>query len=205
MTPRASRLLTVALLATGSILVAEIAWGAGLSVTSTRLGAGTLEAPQFHPAAATIIGKGKAGTISKNDELVVDFSAAILVASICPGSPQQPNTVLSGVTVSLVDGGPDNDTLTVTAGPAGCPAPRVGTFDLGTTTHMTGATLTFTASQLTIVESGTISVLLGNQSRPVPGSAANATVVRYVPHASMSSSAGQLVSGTASTVSTVHF
>lgn len=205
MTPRASRLLTVALLATGSILVAGIAWGAGLSVTSTRLGVGTLAAPQFHPTVVTVTGKGKAGTLSRNDELVVDFSAALLVASICPGAPQQANTVLSGVTVALVDGGAANDTLTVTAGPAGCPAPQVGTFDLGTTTHMTGATLTFTASQLTIVQSGTISVLLGNQSRPVPGLANGPTVVRYTPHASVSSGTGQPVSGTASTVPAVHF
>lgn len=205
MTRCAARLWTVALVAAASVLVAEIAWGAGVSVSSARLGVGTLSVPSFHPTALTISRKGKAGGISKGDELIVTFSGPLQVASICPGLPQQATTVLNNVIVSLADGGATNDQMTVTAGPLNCLLPRIGSFDLGATTHATGLLLTFTASQLTITQAGTITVLLGNPTLPVPGSANGPTVVRYTPHASVSSSTGQPVSGLASTVSAVHF
>lgn len=191
------------------LLLTGVAWAAALQVTSERMAAATLPVPAFHPTSLTITpAKGKAGGLNKADALDVAFSGRLLVTTVCAGALTTTVTqTITGVTVRLADGGTGSDTLSVTAGPLTCAAPKVGTFDLGSTEYVSGAAVDFVADLTLTQETGTsrLTLVLGNSSSNRYGAPTTATVVRYLPDAALGDTAGAAVTGTASTASGIQF
>jgi hypothetical protein len=169
--------------ATAVFVGAGAAWAAGLTVTSKSLGGVIETVPVFFPdSLATANAAATAGRPEANDTLTITFNQLVKVSSICTGAAQA-NATLPGVTFTITNGTAGaNDVLTVTAGPAACPTPKVGSFDLGSPSFVTANTAYSSSTiALTLGASTTTGVLtLGTPATTattVPGS----VVARYTP------------------------
>lgn len=154
------------------------------------------------------------GKVEKGDKIVVTFSEALRVNSICSSWSGDTNAqtlgVVNGVgvTVTFVAGtGGANDQLTMMS--TGCPTFNFGTLNLGSRGYVNG-TVTFGGNTNPTTSTvnwnpgaGTLTVVLGTQggAGSVPNKAVPSSVATFTPSGSMQSIVGVPVP-TASTVST---
>jgi hypothetical protein len=93
--------------------------------------------------ALSLVNGGTAGRVDAGDQVIITFSDALAVSSVCstwtPNGSDQLLSADNDVTVTLTNGGTGNDTLTVAAG--SCTV-NVGSLNLGSTAYTT-ATVTF--------------------------------------------------------------
>ena len=178
---RPTRTTSIALTAAAAVALSGISWAAGLTVSSQRLTAATLAAPPFFPTGVSVVTNAKGGAApDQKDVITVGFNRALSAASVCAMTA---DVDVAGFTITITDGGAVNDTLTVTAGPAGCSSPRIGTFDLGTSGYVTGGSATSTGSTLRVVTSPpSLQIALGTRPAPKLNDVAGVTTVRFVPH-----------------------
>ena len=148
-------------------------------------------------------GTGTVKKIDQGDTIVVTYSQALGLASVCPGGAL-PLAGNGNVLVTVNNGaGAANDTITVTAASCtGVGGLHVGTIDLGSNAFVT-ATTTFGANgngnDSTISwAANALTIKLGKQNVGVTAVVSVANTATYTPDSLMQSSAGVPVTGTAS-------
>lgn len=183
-------------LAVLQVAAVSIASASTLSVSSETLGVATAAVPAFYPTSVATTASTKPGAPSKGDTVTLDYSQRLQATSMCAGASNTSNAqTFAGVTVLLADGAVANDSITVTTGPLACPAPRVGTLDLGAPGYATVASITYLNSTLQInqtANSATVVLTLGAPSTPASALTA-ATVVRYTPDPTLTDSSGRVI------------
>ncbi len=206
MTP--TRRMFAATVATVIGLVATgVAYAAGVTVTTDKLGGVALAVPVFFPdSLGTANGGANAGRPEANDTITITYNGLVQVSSVCAGAAQS-NTTLSGFTFTITNGAAGaNDVLSVTGGPAACAAPKIGTFDLGSPSFVTANTAYSNSTFALTLNASTTTVLL-TLGKP----AANATTVpgavnaRYTPDPAIKDTAAHVISSVAATPSTTQF
>lgn len=120
----------------------------------------------FFPIAFTLTNGGSNNRIDAGDSLAITFSTAIDHRTLCGAWSDAGNHTSAATTVTVVDGGAGNDSLTFGLGT--CPTLRLGTVALGSRNYVSGGSATFTA-RLTATASA-ITIVLG--ARPGTGSGA---------------------------------
>lgn len=135
---------------------------------------------------------GTAGLIQPGDKIVITFSDAISVASMCSAwsgdATNQSIVANSSVTVTLNNGGAANDTITVTS--STCTF-NFGSIDLGSTAYTTGTSANFrgsNANKSTIelnVAARQLTVTLGGQSTGAAPATVASSVATYTPSTSV--------------------
>ena len=153
-------------------------------------------------------GTGTVKKIDQGDTIVITYSQALDLATVCPGGAL-PLAGNGNVTVTVNNGaGAANDTITLTAANcSGVGGLHLGAIDLGSGAFVT-ATATFGANgngnDSTISwAANALTIKLGKQS-PASSSVvvSVANTATYTPDPAMKSSAGVVVSGTASVTGT---
>jgi hypothetical protein len=181
--------------------------GNSVTYTSSPVAVDTT-APSPLSLTFTDAGGGTAGTIEQGDVVTVAYSEQMSVKSFCSAwtGGDSDNAVLNGnddVVVTVGDGGDSNDTLTVTS--PTCTF-DFGSIDLGSTAYVTGGNVTFGADGNSAASSSivwtagthTLTITLGRQSSGTVENVSSAVAV-YTPSSSLTDSAGNAITGTAST------
>lgn len=161
-------------------------------------------------AVQLINGASVAGRIEKGDKVVIYFDQSMAVSSFCSiwsnnNSDQQINGN-SQVSVSVLNGGAANDTLTVSATVCNF---NFGAIDLGSTGYVTG-TVNFGgngANRSKIewdVSDLKLTIELGQPAGAATGTVANSVAV-YTPDADITSAVGLPVAGPFTTANVKHF
>ncbi|HZT66155.1 MAG TPA: hypothetical protein VFA11_10240 [Acidimicrobiales bacterium] len=131
-----------------------VAWAAGLTVTAQKLTAGSAAVPGFYPVsvATTNVTGGTRGLAETGDILTVVFSPGLNPATLCSSWPSRNQKVKGTVAINDNAGSTGNDTLTVGAinGSACGGTFTFGTVDLGSAGYVTGGSVSFTNSTITL-------------------------------------------------------
>jgi hypothetical protein len=202
---RRSRAVTVAAVVAAALALAGVAWAASLTVTSKSLGGATLTTPAFYPSSLTIVNRGTAGRVDRNDTLTLVYNRVIQNSSLCAGVPQGTLTA-AGLTFTLSNGGAGNDVLAI-AGGSSCAALHFGSFLLGSTGYLASGSLTYTASGISVTATATTTTIVLTVGTGTASSAVNtASVVKYTPDPLMTDIASRSIgTNTATTASGVQF
>ena len=155
-------------------------------------------------------GGGTAGRAEPGDRIVITYSEALGVATICSAwSGNTATQTLNGandVTVTLVDGGAANDSMTVTSGTCTL---HVGTLSLGATGYVTGGSRVFsgpgavpgTAASSVVWDptARTLTITLGGSSGlGAVGTVASSTAT-HTPDSAIKNAVGAAVTGSFAT------
>jgi Bacterial Ig domain/Bacterial Ig-like domain (group 3) len=120
---------------------------AGNSSTSAVVRVEVQNAAPTVTAVQLVDGAGTAGRVQPGDQIVVTYSQTLGVATLCStwsgNLTAQSLSAANDVTVTLLDGGAANDTVTVAS--ATCTF-HLGTLNLGSTGYVTGGSRTFSGS-----------------------------------------------------------
>jgi hypothetical protein len=114
---------------------------------------------------------------------------------------------LAGFTLTISNGTSGaNDSLAVTGGPATCVAPKLGTFDLGSTLFVTAATSVPTSTMArTLTATTTTVVLTLGTPAPTAGTVATSVVSRYTPDAALRDTSARATTSVAASASVKQF
>jgi hypothetical protein len=200
-------LVATALVALSVLVAAGAAYAAGLTVTSATLGASAETVPAFYPDSLVIAnGGGTAGRPDANDTITITYNRVLQVSTICAGVGQTSGS-LAGFTLTITNGTAGaNDSLAVTGGPAACPAPKIGTFDLGSTLFVAAVTAV-PNSTVTLTLNATTTTVVLTLGTPAPTASAVATSVisRYTPDAALRDTSARATTSVAASASVRQF
>lgn len=167
------------------------------------------------PSSLTSTAGSTAGQAQATDTLGITFSRAVNGGSICAGLAAG-GTTPGSLLATIVDGGAENDTLTVTAPKpsstaneaCGSVAPvcvlvcllgsdgtvNLGTVNLGSTGYATSGNVTFgTGTRLALDAAGKVVTLtLGTKSGATNGTAPPGSIAMYTPSPTITSASGSL-------------
>lgn len=151
----------------------------------------------FFPTAFGITNGGSNNRIDSGDSMAITFSTTVDHRSLCGAWTEAGDHSSTIATVTVIDGGTANDSLSFALGT--CPTLRLGTVTLGSDGYVAGGSATFTATLTATATS--VTIVLG--ARPGTGSGAgsigsvgSAPTATFTPDPLLSSSAGAGATGT---------
>jgi hypothetical protein len=185
---------------------------AGNTFTSATVPVEVQNAAPTVTAVQLVDGGGTVGRAQTGDRIVVTYSQTLGVASMCStwsgNLSAQSLAASNDVTVTLVDGGAGNDTVTVAS--ATCTL-HVGSFNLGSTGYVSGGNRTFSGSGSSASSvawdptTRTLTITLGGASGlGTVGTVASSTTT-HTPDAAIKNAVGTAVSGTFTTLAVAQF
>ena len=116
----------------------------------------------FFPTALTLVNGGSNNRIDTGDTIVLTFSTTISPSSLCGAWTVPGDHAAAAATVTLLDGGTGNDSLSFAL--TTCPVLHLGSITLGSTGYIAGGSSTFAASIASTVATNAITVTLGTRS-----------------------------------------
>lgn len=180
------------------LLTATAAYAAGLTLTTTHLGAAAPTAPAMFPVSVTVANKsgGTPGKPQNGDIITIVYSQPIDASTLC--SSWAPTLTSANVQAqwSIQNGvGGANDTLTVTKPPTGCTSFPVGVIDLGASGYNTSTTaIDFpTAANVLSVTSTTttLTVTLNGQKNGTAGTVSSGSQATWTPSSAVTDRTGR--------------
>jgi hypothetical protein len=190
-----------------------VAWAAGFTLTSAKLGGGAVTSPVMFPVSVTVDNKGGGhlGKPENGDIVTLVFSQQIDEPTLCSSWSNTSTTQSIKLQWSIVDGGAGNDTLQVTGVSATCSSGlRIGAIDLGASGYDNSTTaIDFpgTTSVLTVgATTTTLVATLNGQKNGTAGTVTSGAAAVWTPDAAVQDrSARSCGANLAQSTSTVQF
>jgi hypothetical protein len=188
-----------------------VAWAAGFTLTSVKLGGSAVTTPVMFPVSVTVANKagGVAGKPQNGDIITLVFSQQIDEPTLCSGWSNASSTQSINLQWSIVNGGAGNDTLQVTGTSATCSGGfHIGTINLGAAGYDTSTTsidFPTTTNALTVgATTTTLVATLNGQKNGTAGTVASGVAAVWTPDSALKDrsarSCGANLSASAATV-----
>ncbi|MDQ1684227.1 MAG: hypothetical protein QOC82_964 [Frankiaceae bacterium] len=196
------------------LIAATAAWAAGLTLSSTHVGAAALTTPAMFPVSVTLTNGtgGTAGKVQNGDTVTFVWSQLVDATSVCSGASNSLSTQSLTFQWSIVNGtGSAHDTLQATGSSASCATGlHVGVVDLGAAGYDTATkSIDFQTSTTTLsfgATTTTLTVSLSGQRNGTAGTMASGAAAIWTPDAAVKDRTGRTCgNNTALSSTTVQF
>ena len=183
-----SRRAVIAIVCASCVAIATIGYAASFTLTSTKLGAGSVTTPILFPDAVSTANVGpNVGKMEKNDTITFTWSRQLDQTTLCSTWSNAQSTHTTNITWTIQNntGATGNDVLVTAATTAQCSAGlRVGSVDLGSPNYVTSTGSAANAPTTVTVLASTTTLVMKFAANPTgtPGTVTNGTAGVWTPN-----------------------